>query len=126
MKRLTGTVERFSPDWIRMIPRWLARGIWTAIEDGIEGGEHAGTREQKRRRSQIDRGILRDSNRGATYACDDALIRRDERRRDRAAKVAELQSARLEATLTKHADRDVLSAEDGPDVPVARERGDVS
>lgn len=77
MKRLTGTVERFSPDWIRMIPRWLARGIWTAIEDGIEGGEHAGTREQKRRRSQIDREYSETATEGlhthATMHSSDAM-----------------------------------------------------
>ena len=79
----TTTIERYSPDWIRMIPRWLARGIWDAIEDELDGGEHAGTRERNRRKSQILGGILNDSNRGVVMVLPTAISDSDQRRSDR-------------------------------------------
>lgn len=64
MKREKGTVERFSPEWVRAIPLWLAKGIWGAIEDETKEEDHARTRETSRRRKQIERGIMRETNRG--------------------------------------------------------------
>lgn len=51
--------ERFSPGWIKAIPRWLARGIWDAIEDGISGKEHTNAKANARRKRQIEMGIIR-------------------------------------------------------------------
>ena len=97
MKRTKGTVERFGPDWVRMIPRWLARGIWDTIEEGLTGGEHAGTREQQRRRNQIDNGALNECGRGLVHIHDGALVRHEQRRDDRIAKTEELQRDRARA-----------------------------
>ena len=57
-------IERFSPEWINAIPRWLARGIWEAIEESVEGGEHAKTTENERRKRQLAGGRLGESSRG--------------------------------------------------------------
>jgi hypothetical protein len=56
------------------IPRWLARGIWDAIEDGIDGKEHTNARSNERRRKQIERGIIGETNMGTTKIVPNAAV----------------------------------------------------
>jgi hypothetical protein len=81
MKRKKGTVERFSPAWIRMIPMSLAKGIWGEIEDALEGREHAETRATARRKRQIDRGIIKST--ATTDDLDAQLSAADERNKEK-------------------------------------------
>jgi hypothetical protein len=54
--------------------RWLARGIWDAIEDGIDGKEHTNARSNERRRKQIERGIIGETNMGTTKIVPNAAV----------------------------------------------------
>jgi len=96
MKRTEGTVKRFSPDWIRMIPRSLARGIWNTIEEGLGGKEHAKIHESRRRKRQIESGRIGQSGRGVVEITTGALCEHDKRLAERAEQTRELQRARAE------------------------------
>lgn len=128
MKRTSGTINRFSPDWINSIPRWLARGIWDAIEEGIEGGEHAGTKEKSRRLRNIQLGNLNECNRGRVNMAVNAMDEHNRRRDERIAKTAELQrdhAKRISERLTdirRHEPTDGASVASEPSISV--ERGD--
>lgn len=82
-------IERFTPGWVNSIPRKLARGIWYAIEEAIDGKEHTHATENARRERQITAGTLGPTSRGNTRIAegsdDRASVRRDERETARAA-----------------------------------------
>lgn len=88
MKKTTSnSMERFSPGWIRSIPRWLAKGIWDAIEDAVDGKEHGHAKENERRRRQIERGIIKPTATADDYseqlqAADSRAMAREQARAD--------------------------------------------
>lgn len=87
-KTKTKIIERFSPQWVMSIPRSLARGIWSAIEDAVDGKEHTHATENERRRGQISTGMLGPTSRGVAPITEGALdaadLRRERREQDRA------------------------------------------
>jgi hypothetical protein len=137
VKRTKGTVERFSPEWIRMIPLKLARGIWGEIEDALEGEEHAETKATRRRKRQIERGIIKpnastDDHRSELQAADTRKSEREDAR-------AELRKQRAAAAAQRRLDSDVsdgvsrhreptgtdLATPGATDVPVDRGDGPI-
>lgn len=75
MKKTPPVIERLSVGWINSIPRKLARGIWDAIEDAIDGKEHTNARSNERRKIQIGNGTLGTGSRGTTQIAQGAADR---------------------------------------------------
>ena len=64
-----GRIEYGSADWVRSIPRWLARAIWDRIDPDKK--THSKKKEISRRVDQMERGRITESNRGTTKTADE-------------------------------------------------------
>lgn len=112
-------IERFSPEWVLSIPRWLARGIWDAIDEGINGKEVNRATENERRRTQINCGSLKATSRGTTQIKPGAIFASAKRRLARTKEVergleerAANNARRREAVTAANIGRDTRSPDD--------------